>query len=194
MTNTAGTTDESSPPVNLRFLWQVATVLLLSVLALDIAQASNRKLDKIHQEILEKYPRVSHVQSELLAAASSEVLYFDVREIDEYQVSHLSGATQLNPDITLAQFEARFGDEIAGKTLIFYCSVGRRASRLIDRLHPVLSQVEGTRAMNLEGGIFRWHNDERSLVQDRQPTDKVHPFNWFNSRLLVRRSKASYSP
>ena len=157
------------------------------------AFADNESLDAIHDKIERKYPDVSHIRREALEGLPEDTLYFDVREPDEFAVSHIAGAMQVSPDISAAEFMAQFGEEIEGKTAVFYCSVGRRSSRLIDRLDGVLEE-EGTTAYNLEGSIFRWHNDDAALVNEAGETEKVHPYSWFWSRHLDRRSEVSYEP
>jgi rhodanese-related sulfurtransferase len=171
----------------------VAIAVITLVVLLPEAQADNKSLDAIHDKIELRYPDVSHIEREGLSTLPADTLYFDVREPDEYAVSHIPGAVQVSPDISPDAFMARFGDEIEGKTAVFYCSVGRRSSRLIDRLDHVLEE-EQTTAYNLEGSIFRWHNDEAPLVNDAGATEKVHPYNWLWSRHLERKNQTSYKP
>ncbi len=45
---------------------------------------------------------------------------------------------------------------------------------------------------NLKGGIFRWHNQSRSLVNGSGTTDYVHPFNSEWGKLVKRQSKTRY--
>ena len=75
-------------------------------------------------------------------------MLLDVREIEEYEVSHLSGALQVNPD--LKDFSEL--DGITTDTpIIAYCSVGYRSSALVQRL----MEAGYTNVSNLEGSIFR---------------------------------------
>ncbi len=157
------------------------------------AHADNQSLAAIHEKIERKFPDIAHIERDDLAALPEDTIYFDVREPDEYAVSHIPGAVQVPPDISPADFKARFGSDIEGKTAVFYCSVGRRSSSLIDRLDHVLKEEE-TVAYNLEGSIFRWHNDEAPLVNEAGETDKIHPYNWLWARHLDRRSETSYAP
>jgi len=174
-----------------------SAILVLTALALmslmPQARADNESLDAIHEKIERRYPDVSHIKRDTLNALPEDTLIFDVREPDEFAVSHIQGAVQVSPDISPDAFMARFGDAIEGKTAVFYCSVGRRSSRLIDRLDSVFKE-EDTTAYNLEGSIFRWHNEYAPLVNDTGETDKVHPYNWIWSRHLDRRSETSYEP
>lgn len=174
----------------------LASLLVFAAIAMPpalTAYADNESLDAIHDKIERKYPDVSHIRREALDGLPEDTLYFDVREPDEYAVSHIPGAVQVSPAISPEEFQARFGEEISGKTAVFYCSVGRRSSRLIDRLEPVL-ETEEAKAYNLEGSIFRWHNDDAPLMNEAGETSKVHPYNWLWSRHLDRRSESSYKP
>ncbi|MEO9969543.1 MAG: rhodanese-like domain-containing protein [Hyphomonadaceae bacterium] len=171
-------------------------ILALAAIALSstaLVYADNESLDAVHKKIVRNYPDVSHIRREALDSLPQDTLYFDVREPDEYSVSHIAGAVQVSPAITAEDFQARFGDQISRKTAVFYCSVGRRSSRLIDRLEPVLEDTDAT-AYNLEGSIFRWHNDRAPLANTEGETSKVHPYNWLWSRHLDRRSETSYEP
>ena len=66
-----------------------------------------------------------------LDAGTGKILLFDVREQDEFAVSHLPGAIRLAPDVSVKQFIQDYGARLDSVTPIFYCSVGRR---LLD--HP----------------------------------------------------------
>lgn len=52
--------------------------------------------------------------------------------------------------LTQEEFERRRG-EMAGKTVVCYCTVGYRSSSLAAKLRG-----QGLEAKNLEGGIVRW--------------------------------------
>lgn len=173
--------------------WILLAGLAFSSAAALPSFADNASLDKIHKKIERTYPGVSHIRREALESLPADSLYFDVREPDEFAVSHIAGAVQVSPAISEEEFMALHGETVSGKTVIFYCSVGRRSSRLIDRLDTALT-AQNAAAYNLEGSIFRWHNDEAPLSNDTGATSKVHPYNWLWSRHLDRRSETSYKP
>ena len=107
----------------------------------------------------------------------SPPVLIDVRQREEYEVSHLPGALHL-PTVEAIQ-QASIP---AHATLVLYCSVGYRSARLAEQL-----QEKGYKnVMNLEGSIFEWHNQERPVVADGLPVEQVHPYNrtW---RLLLER-------
>jgi len=122
-----------------------------------------------------------------------EYLLFDVRQPEEYAMSHIQGAIQLAPDITAEAFDERFATQIKNKTLIFYCSVGYRSSEVALRVQNVATKNKATEVYNLRGGIFRWYN-EGNLVMDHQgPTDHIHPYDekW---GALIRQRKPQANP
>jgi rhodanese-related sulfurtransferase len=106
-------------------------------------------------------------------------LLLDVRTRAEYEVSHLPGAEQVNPEATPEEVKARFG---LNRALVVYCSMGYRSSALAARLrHAGFEAV-----YNLRGSIFAWANQGRILEAHGQPADRVHPYNAFGGAFLDR--------
>jgi len=100
-------------------------------------EASSTPLSKIHQEIISDYPNMSHISRAELEnhLTSAGLLILDTRPIKEYNVSHIEGALQVDPDIGPEAFRTKFGKLLKNKKVVIYCSVGRRSSILGDRLH-----------------------------------------------------------
>ncbi|MEL7047872.1 MAG: rhodanese-like domain-containing protein [Pseudomonadota bacterium] len=115
-------------------------------------------------------------------------LVFDVREAAEFHVSHLPGAIRIDPAMSSAEFLRVYGDQLQKRSAVFYCSVGVRSAKFISRL--VRAGLDRRRVENLEGGLFRWHNEQRHLVNASGPTDHIHGFNAYWGRLLTRRHLA----
>ncbi len=174
-----------------------ALLVLLMVLGLDSkVYAELTRLEVIQKELESKYPAVNHISDqevEKMRKESEEIVIFDVRESAEFEVSHLAGAIQVDPDISSATFNQMYGESVSGKTVVFYCSVGRRSSLLADKVSDQLSAQGADEIYNLQHGIFGWHNEQRALIADTEKTDYVHPFNWFWGRLLDRRDMIRYS-
>ncbi len=153
----------------------------------------NETLSRIHHLIIRDYPNLPHLDAMSFESLNkNEVVIFDVREQEEFEVSHLQGAIRVPPNMSPANFISTFGEQSKGKTLVFYCSVGRRSSELASGIQSKLSVAEQARVYNLEGGIFRWHNDRRGLVSGTQVSDFVHPYSWFQRGLLDRSDKIRY--
>ncbi|MFT5258541.1 MAG: rhodanese-related sulfurtransferase [Saprospiraceae bacterium] len=184
---------DHSPPI--------ATSLYLCCLmfALSIAFPAKAdklsKLDKVHLEIISDYSNVAHVTTLPTPQSSvSKTVLIDVREPNEFAVSHIEGAVRVSPDISPDKFLTRFGDDAEDKTYIFYCSVGRRSSELINLVQAGLYSEGAASISNLEGGVFKWHNDKKALINQGGETELVHPYNFWWKRLLNRPKETSYKP
>ncbi len=167
----------------------IASLILLCVGA-SIALIFQPSLDRLHAGIEKEHDEVLHISAnDYQALDPQNVVVFDVREEAEYEVSHLAGAIQISPGIDALEFAEDFSELLAGKTAVFYCSVGRRSSDTLARLSPVLRSASVKSAANLKGGIFNWANQNKELVGDH-----VHPYNQYWGRLIEDQSKVSYSP
>ena len=142
------------------------------------ATALDFSLDAIQQSIEGQHQDISHVDGyQVLNLNTEKTIIFDVRQQAEFEVSHLKNAIRIAPDINSNDFMSAFGDQIEGKNIVFYCSVGRRSSILASRLKPSLLKQGAQNIYNLKGGIFKWRNEQRALIQNEQPTQYIHPFN-----------------
>ena len=119
-------------------------------------------------------------------------LVFDVREADEFAVSHLEGAIWIDPDMDPDAFYSAYGTQLSGKMIVLYCSVGVRSTRLAQRLLSTRSEAHATPIYNLENGIFGWHNESRPLSAQNSSTDFVHPYNRLWGRMVNRKDLRRY--
>ena len=170
--------------------------LLLLCLSLQAnAALFSPDLDNIHEKIVNDYEQVEHLEAtQLTEMDQTDIVLFDVREQKEFDVSHLEGAIQVDPNMTPQEFEELFANQIEGKTLVFYCSVGRRSSKLLSEVTEIVEENGANSSYNLVGGVFHWSNQERPLVNEAQPTAKVHPYNLYWGRLLEDKEAISYKP
>jgi len=157
--------------------------------------AKGKRLEKIHQKIKTSHPDLRHISrgglQTWLARDNANLVLLDTRPISEYKISHIEGALQIDPDSQARKLSEL---SLAGKTVIVYCSVGRRSSNFATRLETELSEAGAQTVLNLEGGVFGWHNDGRALINANGQTDMIHPYNAFwGSRYLVDKNKAVYS-
>ena len=161
-----------------------------------VVVAMEPELTKIHKKIEAKYASVEHIDGDDYAKLDpSQIVVFDVRERSEFDVSHLDGAVQVDPGISADAFAEQYKEQLNGKTVVFYCSVGRRSSKLADRVDGVLAQYGASASYNLIGGLFQWRNEERSLMsQAGGTTDAIHPYNAFWGRLIEDKSAIRYRP
>lgn len=140
------------------------------------------ELETMIVEVSEKFSDVSGISTPDLAkwladSSRAQPQLLDVREPEEYAVSHLAGATRVSPDATAKQLAGKIDFT---RPIVLYCSVGYRSSVLARRL-----AVAGAKqTMNLEGSIFKWANEGRPMVSDSGATDKAHPYNRKFGRML----------
>ena len=165
-------------------------ILSTSACADDTA---NKALDKTHGKITKTYEAVRHINSEALSSFDEEsYLIFDVRERDEFAVSHIENSIWVDPSIDAASFYEKYAEQIGDKALVLYCSVGVRSSRLAEKLMTSGGPENSSKIYNLENGIFGWHNESRPLVVNSNATDYVHPYNFVWGRMVNRKDLKRY--
>jgi rhodanese-related sulfurtransferase len=157
----------------------VKIVVLLSALMLMAcgkrATTPEAELVETTRKISAEFPQVSRITTAELAALLGDStreppLLLDVREPEEYAVSHLPGARRVDPD---ADTEKLLASLSPGRSVVLYCSVGYRSSKMAARfLTAGASDVR-----NLEGSIFQWANEGRLLYRDFKPVRQVHPYS-----------------
>lgn len=144
-----------------------------------------RTLEEMARRVETEFPSVAHLRIGELVPRSGGAWLFDVRERAEFDVSHLSGAERMAPNISTSAALRQIGARAEGAVIIFYCSVGQRSSRLAARTLAGLESGGARAVYNLRGGIFAWHNDARPLIDRFGPTPYVHPYNESWRRLLT---------
>ena len=136
-------------------------------------------------------PNITHQElSEKLASKDADrYVLFDVREKEEYAVSHLASAHRVDPGTNAEAFVKAFGTMIRGKNLVFYCSVGDRSSYLIEKIQGQALEAGALSLSNLRGGIFRWYNENHPVVNASGATDTVHPYDEEWGKLIEKRNR-----
>jgi len=104
---------------------------------------------------------ISPLEANEMLQRDSDLVVLDVRNDDEFrsESGHLSGALL----IPVQELEQR-ADELAklkDRTILVYCRSGIRSLKA----SKILSQ-RGFRAINIEGGILRWRNDQLPVVNE----------------------------
>ena len=130
-----------------------------------------------------KFPTVAHISTDTLQSWLDEppqrenLLLFDVREPEEYAVSHLQGARPVpSQDEALKALQGVSSDQ----RIVLYCSVGHRSSELAQ----FLMKKGYTEIYNLEGSIFAWANEGRPVYRGKERVTVVHPYDKTWGRLL----------
>lgn len=152
-------------------------------------------LSAVHDNIEQQYPEVNHLNAEdFLDIDKSEFVVLDVRERDEFDVSHIDGAIRISPDASGSDVIDKISDIARGKDVIFYCSVGVRSSILADKSREQLNELGVRGVYNLTGGLFQWHNEGRTMVNASGETPFIHPFDSIWGKLVQRQDFIKTTP
>jgi rhodanese-related sulfurtransferase len=142
----------------------------------------NEMIDTVHR----KFPDVKHVDTaavEQLLKNNDAVQIVDVREPEEFKVSHLPGAINVPPESSDEDILAKIKPD---HPTVVYCSVGWRSSEMAERL-----QATGrTNVVNYAGSIFAWANAEQPLESSGGATKAVHPYDKHWGRYLKPEHRA----
>ncbi len=127
-----------------------------------------RKIERGVAKTHRCFPEVPGITAQELIAilAEKEIVLVDVRTPEEQLISGLPGA------IDVDEFESR-ADELAGSSVVTYCTIGYRSSRYAEELLH-----QGWDVKNLTGSILSWTHVRGPLVDPAgQPTRRVHVFS-----------------
>ena len=152
----------------------VRTIMIFLLLGYTSGVAADLRWWVVEKDIAIKYPSVDHIKGEDAVEQLSESLIVDVREPEEYSVSHIPGAiniTEVKEIVAMAKKVER--------PVIVYCSVGYRSSAIAE-----LVQDQGISIQNLERSLFGWANLGLPLENISGKTELVHPYNESWGRLL----------
>ena len=132
-----------------------------------------------------KFPTVTHISTDTLQSwldkspPREPLLLFDVRDPEEYAVSHLQDAQPApSKDEALKALQGVSSDQ----RIVLYCSVGYRSSELAQ----FLMKKGFTEVYNLEGSIFAWANEGRPVYRGNERVQVVHPYDKTWGRLLKK--------
>jgi rhodanese-related sulfurtransferase len=90
-----------------------------------------------------------------VASVPADGVLLDVREQDEWEAGHASGAVH----IPMSEFVARIGELPEAEPLYVVCRVGGRSAQVVQYL-----VAQGREALNVDGGMFAWEAAGRGLV------------------------------
>jgi rhodanese-related sulfurtransferase len=128
----------------------------------------------LKRQTAKRFPDVRWVDAAALASWRSDStrpqpVILDARTETEYSVSHLPDAARIDPYRPLLRPLKGLPQDVP---IAVYSSVGYRGARVS---HWLAAQGY-TNVRNLEGGIFRWANQNRPLFRQGAPTTEVHPY------------------
>jgi len=155
------------------------------------------RLAQLEERLAQSHPQIEHINPDRLTDwqdSGRELIILDVRETDEFEVSHISGAIRISPAADPEDIAQLLDGKIDGADIVFYCSVGVRSSDLAVLAAQRLKQDGAGRIANLRGGVFRWHNETRPLVSRGQATQLVHPYDSIWKSLVERDHLTAHEP
>ena len=121
-------------------------------------------------------PTINTIETEEILENNENILILDVRKAEEYNVSKISSAQNLNfkcSDTELKEILTNFNNETQ---IINYCSLGYRSAIMTNRIREMVENdssisIDKDKVFNLEGSIFKWANENRPLIDpDGQTT------------------------
>lgn len=175
--------------------WWIAVVAGVSIATVARADwqlpwQGTPSLEQIERRVHSRYPDVTQLSAnelQRLRAAGDRIALLDVRESPEFEVSHLRGAVRIDPSANPDEVLRSLGPRIRGATVVLYCSVGERSSRLAERVQPALRAAGAAQVANLSGGLFGWFVQRLPMVDARGATWAIHGYDAHWSDLLRER-------
>ncbi len=107
-----------------------------------------------------------------LSRRQGEITVVDVREPEEYEVSHLAGCLH----IPFKQVKADPGvlqQVPKDKPVVTYCTIGFRSGVVASKL----IEAGYTDVYNLGGSLINWFNVGGTVVKEGEEVHRIHPFN-----------------
>jgi len=101
---------------------------------------------------------VSSIPSVQAAAVDADAYILDVREQDEWDAGHVSGATH----IPMGSLHARLDEVPADQPVTVMCRSGHRSGQVVS----YLITHGRTNVVNLDGGIVDWVTSGRPIIAD----------------------------
>jgi rhodanese-related sulfurtransferase len=123
-----------------------------------------------------KFPEVKWITTEELARwrndpGRPQPVLLDSRTGPEFELSHLRGATPIDPYRPSLDALRGFARDTP---MVVYSAAGYRGARIASWL----AKAGYPRVQNLAGGLFQWANEGRPLFkEENRPTALVHPYD-----------------
>jgi rhodanese-related sulfurtransferase len=156
--------------------------------------------ENVRQDLLKKYPNLANITGVELEQWLRDVkvgkspqapIILDVRSEAEFKVSHIPAARNVRAGSTPEQMNLPGREKReteAPPAVVVYCTVGYQSSEVAEGL----KKAGFTRVQWLEGGIFKWANEQRALEDSNGATaTKVHPGNSESAGILNRAVRAT---
>ena len=114
---------------------------------------------------------VKEISVETASLQRQDYVFLDTRARNEYDVSHIDGASWVGYDDFLI---SSLDTLDKNSPIIVYCSVGYRSEKIAEKL----SENGFSNVQNLYGGIFEWVNQKLPIVDsDQLSTFRIHAYD-----------------
>ena len=156
-------------PKILILCWLLLPTLGQSQTAVGQAACQNPDFNKKVKRVLSH--SVNQIGVQELKGTIDNYVLLDIRELEEYSISHIPGAIYFGYDNP--KYEVL--DDLPKDTpIIVYCSIGYRSEKMGEKL----LKRGYTNVQNLYGSIFEWANCGYLLVDPmEQATQNIHTYN-----------------
>ena len=122
-------------------------------------------------------PTINTIETEEILENNDNILILDVRKAEEYNVSKIPSAQNLNfkcSDTELKEILTNVNNETQ---IINYCSLGYRSAIMTNRIREMVENdssisIDRDKVFNLEGSIFKWANENRPLIDPNGQTTR----------------------
>jgi len=187
-----------------RFIHRLIIVLLCGLILAGgkpvLAADKTPPLSTVIDRVTRSFPTVKRLTADQFKKLNTDAalppILFDVRNQNEYNVSHLPGAINLSPETNTQEFLKEYGGLIRltpQRKIVFICYVGYSSFAMADKVAKDFSDL-APRIYGLDGGIFDWHNKKLPLIDATGPTDAIHPHDFMWRGFLSRQEKILYEP
>jgi sodium/bile acid cotransporter 7 len=154
-------------------LW-IVVFLLLGIVCSSPGLSEERLTDaerlqtiyRMYDDYRESFREVQDIspQMAMKLTKSSKVVFVDVREAREQQVSMIPGA------VTEQEFMKNL-DKYRNHIVIGYCTISYRSGRLAKKLRR-----QGIIMANLRGGLLAWVHEGGKVVDSKGETKRIHVY------------------
>jgi len=165
-----------------------ASVLLAVALATPVSSASifSPSWATTKKLIATRFPGAKQISTTDFAEwlidhkQEKKPIILDVRTAEEFAVSHLAVAVRAGD---LQEAKMVLQGRALDAPIVVYCSVGYRSSAMAVQL----TTAGYTNVQNLDGSIFQWANEGRSVFSGKTMVATVHPYNSTWGDLLAKK-------
>ncbi|MEE9362661.1 MAG: rhodanese-like domain-containing protein [Cellulophaga sp.] len=156
--------------------------LVCFLLILSQIVSGQQTIDAILQ--LQNDSIVAYISTEELQE-KPPVFLLDSRKKKEYKVSHIANAVWVGYNKFKPKTITRLIPD-KSTSIVVYCSIGVRSNQIGEKL----VKMGYTNVHNLYGGIFKWANEKKPVVDSKNTfTKKVHAYDKTWGKLLHIKEK-----